>query len=105
MRKITEQIAQAFIEGRTDSLDNTASTGNALTLHGNTIARREHGAIQISSAGWQTTTTKERLNGLLTLLGIQYGITQKDWVWYLNGTCMDSTAFYIVTTEGIQQIN
>ena len=105
MRNITKQIAQAFIEGRTAKFSNTASTGNALTLHGNTIATREHGTIQISSAGWQTNTTKERLNGLLTLLGIQYGITQKDWVWYLNGTVMDSDAFYIVTPEGIQQIN
>ena len=36
--------------------------------------------LSISNAGWQSNTTKERLNGLPNV-----GIYQKNWQWYLNG--------------------
>lgn len=51
-----------------------------LILHGNTIAELSHKGLQISSGGWQTNTTKERLNGLPNV-----SIHQKDFQWYLNG--------------------
>lgn len=37
-----------------------------LYLHGNPIARRrlDLGTLEITTAGWNTTTTKERLNGI-----------------------------------------
>lgn len=35
-----------------------------LALHGNPIARRSGTSIQITTAGWNTLTTRERLNGL-----------------------------------------
>ena len=51
-----------------------------IILHGNTIAELSHEGLQITSAGWETNTTKERLNGLPNV-----NITQKDFIWYLNG--------------------
>lgn len=34
-------------------------------LHGNKIVERRDGDIWISAAGWPTTTTKSRINGIL----------------------------------------
>mgnify|MGYP003652679481 FL=1 len=99
MRKITKLAARAFIEGREFRRDNTsvviAQTGyggvKRLLLHGNIIAiqdlfsntrdpskslMRTKGNLQITLAGWPTTTTRERLNGLLTELGKREGIWQ-----------------------------
>lgn len=66
-----------------------------LLLHGNIIATAKkkfigtvpHGkyetTITITSAGWKTVTTKERLNGLLHHLNAG-SIQQRDFEWYLN---------------------
>jgi hypothetical protein len=44
------------------------------------IAERRQGGLWITNAGWQSTTTKERLNGLS---GVR--INQVRGQWYLNG--------------------
>jgi hypothetical protein len=86
MRKVTREISDAFIAGKAKTIGNTITDGKKIWLHGNAIARRnENGSIEISSAGWQSNTTKERLNGLLTRLCLNKGIHQKNWQWYLNG--------------------
>jgi hypothetical protein len=87
MRKVTEQTVKAFLNYERKTVDNTESTGNELKLHGNVIAKRENGHIYISDCGWQTATTKERLNGLLWLLydleNYRYfSIYQEAFVWY-----------------------
>ena len=52
-----------------------------LKLHGNTIAvLDEFNMLSISNAGWESTTTKERLNGLPHVR-----IHQRKFQWYLNG--------------------
>ena len=51
-----------------------------LRLHGNLIAYKNNKGMYLSTCGYHTVTTKERLNGLQ---GVH--IKQKDWVWYLNG--------------------
>ena len=43
------------------------------------IAKLKDGELHITSAGWQTNTTKERLNGIP---GVR--IQQRNWTWYLN---------------------
>jgi hypothetical protein len=89
MRKITSEVCEAFENGRkfrkgNDEVVVFPEEGRIeMRLHGNTIARKytdNPGEIQISDAGWSTNTTKERLNGLH---GVR--ISQKDFVWYLNG--------------------
>ena len=88
MRKITEQAVQAFRNNERLSKDNTLVdniTGDMvrLWLHGNLIATKDlkTEVVKVSNSGWETTTTKERLNGLLNSLGIS-GIYQKNFVWY-----------------------
>lgn len=77
MRKVTRDASQAFINGTPFKSGNTqvrVSDGHiSLQLHGHTIATRPHGRplgeTVLSLCGWNTPTTRERLNGLLVLLG------------------------------------
>ncbi len=62
MRKVTEQILFAFNRNVTRKVDNTLCTGDSVLLHGNKIVKRENGKVLISTAGWNTRTTIERLN-------------------------------------------
>ena len=84
-RKITEAATRAFFNGDRFSRSNTTvrhdNGRSELRLHGHLIAIRENGTVQLSDAGWQTNTTKERLNGVLSYLG-KSRIYQRDWTWY-----------------------
>lgn len=88
MRKITADAVRAFEQGKNFKRGNTRVlvTHNGeeysvrLLLHGNLIAERTSNGVFIQDGGWQSNTTKERLNGLS---GVH--IHQKDFIWYLNG--------------------
>ena len=87
MRKITQDAIRAFSEHKKFKRGNTevevcvSELFAELKLHGNTIAKSGvFDGLMISSAGWNTVTTKERLNGLEGV-----NIHQKDFTWYLNG--------------------
>ena len=84
MRKVTNQILSAFYTNESKTVQNTKTDGKAIYLHGNKIAEKRHDGIYISNAGWQSNTTKERLNALQGV-----SIYQKDFVWYLNGKAWD----------------
>ena len=70
MRKISEEIARAFYEGRVKRMSNTHTDGHSIYLHGNEIARKLEGvtgrtlAVSVTLAGWNTNTTRDRLNAL-----------------------------------------
>lgn len=56
-------------------------------LHGNEIAQFTNGGmLKITDAGWQTVTTKSRLNALLRCFCDGVGICQVKGVWLLNTT-------------------
>ena len=65
MRKVTEYVGTAFCNGHNAAMGNTASTGDELLLYGNVIARRVNGVVIYTLAGWNTATTRARLNGVL----------------------------------------
>lgn len=85
MRKITEAAVRAFLADQSFKRDNTrvarTIAGTRMYLHGNLIAENRNGVIWISNCGWETTTTKERLNGLLDYLG-KSRIYQRNFTWY-----------------------
>jgi hypothetical protein len=93
MRQITIDAARAFNYNRAFKRSNTQVKiiGNIdrveLLLHGNLIAFKDTKGTFISDGGWQSVTTKERLNGLLSYLNdTSYNsIIQKDFQWYLEG--------------------
>jgi hypothetical protein len=74
MRKVTEQIVSAFRDGRKLTVSNSSTDGTTLFLHGNAIARKIDGQLEISFAGWPTRTTCERLRGLLVAYGRPFGV-------------------------------
>lgn len=87
MRKITEQTIEALYEGRAMKRGNMTvrvlPNVSVMELHGNAIAwlyNDPERTLRITNAGWETRTTKERLNGLP---GVE--ISQKSWQWFLNG--------------------
>lgn len=65
MRKVTREVCIAFLEGHPKRVDNTDTDGVTLRLHRNAIAQWRMDGLWITTAGWDTRTTRERLNGLM----------------------------------------
>ena len=65
---------------------NSNTDCSSVYLHGNQIATVDHNtnAVKLSSCGWQSVTTKSRLNAILD--EVMYGakVFQKNWDWYLS---------------------
>ena len=70
MRKITRRIKEAFHNQKSLSINNTTTNGEAVWLHGNKIIERREDGLYATLAGWNTNTTKERLNGILDGISI-----------------------------------
>lgn len=57
----------------------------AFRLFGNEIARwNRNGTITITDCGWETVTTKSRLNAILRTAGCESFIFQRNGEWYLQ---------------------
>ena len=65
MRKITQRVATAFYNHSRLSISNTMTDGESVWLHGNKIIKRESNEIYFSLSGWNTLTTRERINGIV----------------------------------------
>ena len=91
MRKIETLMNQAIQEEKDWKLDNTEVTyysGHDISrvyLHNNLIAEIGPTYVQLFDGGWQTPTTKSRLNAILSAHGAdgEY-IFQKKGQWFLN---------------------
>ena len=90
MRKI-EQLMNNSIRNRSDfSYSNTMVTHNDgdayVYLHGNHIATVGDTFVQIFDGGWQSNTTKSRLNAIINEFCNAYtdGVFQKNWEWFIN---------------------
>ena len=114
MRKETRNIATAFIARKPARAARTSTTGEVLKLHGNPIAwhlPQDTGTglndIALTLAGWPSVTTRERLNGLLTLLGFPYvGISQrksKQWVVYKAEKVCEIEASDVFTLSDLRE--
>ena len=65
MRKITREIVAAFMNREKKTIGNSRTDKTTLYLHDNAIAMHcLDGSMKITTAGWNTPTTRERLNGL-----------------------------------------
>jgi len=86
MRKVTQQIKEAFEQGKSLKVGNTRTNGTSVFLHGNEIVKRDpSGLVMATLAGWNTPTTRERVNGITGL-----GIHQKNFSPMLNGSEIDA---------------
>ena len=106
MRKVTEQTVHAFLDHKSKSVGNTTTDGATLFLHGNRIAWHgsHNGAegVFVTLAGWGTPTTRERLQGVLSVMGHRsprldparpcLNIYQEKHGQYIGAHSMDGTA-------------
>ena len=76
-------------------------------LHGHQIATVDHNtnAVKLSSCGYETVTTKSRLNALLS--EVKYGarVYQKNWDWFLSFNNQVQTFFdgmILLDTDDLQ---
>lgn len=88
MRKVTKETAVAFNYNREIKMSNTSvkrvGQDTFFYLHNNLIAKKIDGKLFISNAGWQSNTTKERLNGILYYCSNEAHIWQKNFQWYIT---------------------
>jgi hypothetical protein len=96
MRKVTSQMIQALKAGRSRSMGNTTVTvvengvlGSYATvrLHGNLIAELTPRTVRVTLAGWNTPTTRDRVNAVLGEFGRGWlRINQRDFcAWLKDG--------------------
>ena len=92
MRKIEEQMNQAVANNKSWTSANTSVTycpetdESRVYLHGNHIATVGDDFLQVFDGGWQTNTTKSRLNALINRFcnAVTDGVYQRQHVWYLS---------------------
>ena len=92
MRKIEQQMNSALARKTNWAGSNTTVRYNELTncssvyLHGHQIATLDHNtqALKLSSCGYETVTTKSRLNAILD--EVKYGckVFQKKFEWFVS---------------------
>ena len=87
MRKIEQQMNEAILNRQDFRKDNTEvitiSDCSFVYLHGNHIATVGK-TLDICDAGWQTVTTKSRLNALLNEFAEGCYLFQKNFDWFLG---------------------
>ena len=101
MRKIEQQMNNAISESKDWKSANTAVVTedgvSTVFLHNNKIAEIGEGFIKLFDGGWQSNTTKSRLNAILSEHGIAgEGVFQKNFEWFIrlwNGTEFVTTEF------------
>ena len=62
----------------------TDRVGSVVKLHGNKIAEVYANSIVLFDGGWQTVTTKSRLNALLDEFSTGTGVIQRNFEWFLT---------------------
>ena len=94
MRKVEKDMLQAVRSGRNFRSGNTVvtsdETGVKVYLHGNCIFAIYQGVKRFSLAGWNSVTTRSRLNAL----GVS--VSQKNWAPIYNGAVISSYSWYTV---------
>ena len=93
MRKIEQQMGRAIINERKDWHNSNTRVMYSpsrqvwcVYLHNNLIAVVDKDTVQVYDGGWQSNTTKSRLNALINGLtdGYTNGVYQDDFVWYVS---------------------
>ena len=90
MRKIEMMMNSAIRYRKNFSSGNTTvrafKESVEVYLHGNNIASLDTAthALTLRDGGWQSNTTKSRLNALLDEFVPSMRIFQNDWTWYIS---------------------
>ena len=68
---------------------------STVMLHGNHIATYYHNTKELAlfDGGWQSNTTKSRLNALCAEFAMGFGVFQKNWEWFISDFSNDKKEF------------
>ena len=109
MRKIETQMNTAIRNKKNWAGSNTTVFTDdniaKVYLHGNHIATYNYANKELSlfDGGWQSVTTKSRLNALCSELATGFGVFQKNWDWFVSdfqNTVVDFTDGITVNNNG-----
>lgn len=99
MKKITSKSVNAFMNDRNYRNGNTIVNNNGretrMSVFGNTIAIKNENGIHINNCGYETVTTKERLNGILYYAN-KPRISQVKYRWYMGDISFPSNVFVTI---------
>ena len=90
MRKIETQMNTAIKSQKNWAGSNTTviteDNISTVMLHGNHIATYYHDTKELAlfDGGWQSNTTKSRLNALCNEFATGFGVFQKNWEWFVS---------------------
>jgi len=90
MRKIETQMNNAIKSQKNWAGSNTTviteDNESRVMLHGNHIATYNHALkeLELFDGGWQSVTTKSRLNALCDEFATGFGVFQKNWNWFIS---------------------
>ena len=91
MRQIEREMISAIKLGKCWHKDNTEvytndNSASLVYLHGNHIATVGVNYVEIFDGGWQSNTTKSRLNAIINGLcdGRMFGVFQKNYKWFIK---------------------
>ena len=95
MRVIEQQMCSAVINKNDWRKDNTEVIYSpsrdvcCVYLHKNLIATIDNYWVEVYDGGWQTVTTKSRLNALINELcdGYNQGVYQHKFEWFVTDNC------------------
>ena len=105
MRKIEMMMNSAIRHRKNFSSGNTTVRSFResvdVFLHGNHIASLDTAthALTLKDGGWQSVTTKSRLNALLQEFVPSMRIFQNDWTWYITDSLDGSKKLFISGME------
>ena len=111
MRKIEKEMNNAVRNKIAWSKSNTLTTFSSdlkecfIYLHGNHIATYNYTLkeLELYDGGWQSNTTKSRLNALLFEFATGFSVFQKNWEWFVSdfqNTVVDFTDGITVNYNG-----
>lgn len=79
-RKNTMKMVNALLNGKSAKAARDTVSNGVWKQHGNTIAYYDNGELYVTLAGYNSVTTRERLNTLLDNLGLySIGFGQKNY--------------------------
>jgi len=91
MRKVERLMNAAISDSKnfksrnTEVVSDNTNGISSVFLHGNLIAEVGDTFIRLFDGGWQSNTTKSRLNAILSVHGERGDrVFQKDWNWFLQ---------------------
>ena len=99
MRKIEKNMNSAIWSKTNWAGSNTTviteDNESRVMLHGNHIATYNHTLkeLELFDGGWQSNTTKSRLNALCDEFATGFGVFQKNWEWFISDFSNDKKDF------------